>query len=128
MSVLSTPLTVLYKVKLQWHCVIVRAFIGFVDFSCCADFRYVFDYDQLLMFTNGEGIWAKLEVTGKWRRLHNEELYDLDSVPNVIRVIKPRRMRWAVHVARVEETRNACGVLVGKPEGMTPLGRPRCRW
>ena len=98
MSVLSTPLTVLYKVKLQWHCVIVRAFIGFVDFSCCADFRYVFDYDQLLMFTNGEGIWAKLEVTGKWRRLHNEELYDLDSVPNVIRVIKPRRMRWAVHL------------------------------
>ena len=65
------------------------------------------------------------EVTGEWRRLHNEKLNDLYSSPNIVRVIKSRRMRWAGHVARVSEER---GVFVGKPEGKKPLGRPRCRW
>jgi hypothetical protein len=67
-------------------------------------------------------------VTGEWRRLHNEELNDLYSTPNIIRVIKSRRMRWAGHVARMSEGRGAYRVLVGRPEGRRPLGRPRRRW
>jgi len=68
------------------------------------------------------------EVTGEWRRLHNEELNDLYSSPNTVRVIKSRRMRWAGHVARMGEERGVYRVLVGKPEGKRPLGRPRRRW
>jgi hypothetical protein len=68
------------------------------------------------------------EVTGEWRGLHNEELYDLYSSPNIVVVIKPRRIRWACHVARVGDRRGAYRVLVGKPEGKRPLGRPRHRW
>jgi hypothetical protein len=67
-------------------------------------------------------------VTGEWRRLHNEELYDLYSSPNIIQVIKSRRMRWAGYVARMGEGRGAYRVLVGRPEGRRPLGRPRRRW
>jgi len=62
------------------------------------------------------------------RRLHNEELNDLYSTPNIVRVIKPRRMRWAGHVARLGERRGVYTVLVGKPGGKRPLGRPRRRW
>jgi transcription termination factor 2 len=65
------------------------------------------------------------EVTGDWRKLHNEELHNLYSSPNIIRMIKSRRMRWAGHVARMGETRSANRILVGKPEGKRPLGRPR---
>ena len=68
------------------------------------------------------------EEMGKWRRLHNEELNDLYSSPNIVRVIKSRRMRWARHVARMGEERGVYRVLVGKPEGKRPLGRPRRRW
>ena len=68
------------------------------------------------------------EVTGEWRILHNEELNDLYSSPNIVRVIKQRRMRWAGHVARMGEERGVYRVLVGKPEGKRPLGRPRLRW
>jgi hypothetical protein len=68
------------------------------------------------------------EVTGEWRRLLNEELRDLYSSPSLIRIIKSRRMRWAGHVARMGEKRNAYRSLVGKPEGKRPLGRPRSRW
>jgi hypothetical protein len=64
--------------------------------------------------------------TRKWRKLHNEELHNLCSSPN--RMIKSRRMRWAGHVARIRETKNACMILVGKPERKRPLGRPRHRW
>jgi hypothetical protein len=68
------------------------------------------------------------EVTGEWRKLHNEELNDLYSLPNIVRVVKSRRMRWAGHVVRKGEDRGVHRVLVGKPEGKRPLGRPRCRW
>ena len=68
------------------------------------------------------------EVTGDWRRVHNEELNDLYCSPNTVRVIKSRRMRWAGHVARIGEERGVYRVLVGKPEGKRPLGRPRRRW
>jgi hypothetical protein len=68
------------------------------------------------------------EVTGEWRRLHNEELNDLYSSPNIIRVIKSRRMRWARHVARMGEGRGAYRVLVGRHEGRRPLGITRRRW
>jgi hypothetical protein len=67
-------------------------------------------------------------VTGEWRKLHNEKLNDLYSLPNIVRVIKSRRMRWAGHVARMDEERGVYMVLVGKPEGKKPLGRPRRRW
>jgi hypothetical protein len=68
------------------------------------------------------------EVTGGWRKLHNEELRDLYSSPSIIRMIKLRRMRWAGHVARMEERKNGYRLMVGKPEGKRPLGRPRRRW
>ena len=68
------------------------------------------------------------EVTGEWRRLHNEVLNDLYSSPNIVRVIKSRRMRWAGHVTRMGEERGVYRVLLGKPEGRRPLGRPRRRW
>jgi hypothetical protein len=66
-------------------------------------------------------------VTGGWRKLHNEELHNLYSSPSIIRIIKSRRMRWAGHVARMGEKRNAYRLLVGKPDGKIPLGRPRRR-
>jgi hypothetical protein len=65
------------------------------------------------------------EVTGEWRKLHNEELHILYSSPDIIRHIKSRRMRWAVHVARMGKERKLYKVLMGKPEGKRPLGRPR---
>jgi hypothetical protein len=67
-------------------------------------------------------------VTGGWRKLHNEELHDFYSSPNIIRIIKSRKMRWAGHVARMEEKRNVYRLLVGKPEGKRTLGRRRRRW
>jgi hypothetical protein len=68
------------------------------------------------------------EVTGEWRRLHNQELYDLYSSSNIIRVIKSRIMRCAGHVARMGEWRGTYRILVGRPEGRRPIGRPRRRW
>jgi hypothetical protein len=68
------------------------------------------------------------QVTGGWRKLHNEELQNLSSLSSIIRIIKSRRMRWVGHVARMGERRNVYRLLVGKPEGKRPLGRPRCRW
>jgi hypothetical protein len=65
------------------------------------------------------------EVTGEWRKLHNEELRDLYTSPSIIRIIK---MRWAGNVARMGKKRNAYRLLVGKPEGKRPQGRPRLRW
>ena len=68
------------------------------------------------------------EVTGEWKRLHNEELNDLYCSRNIMRVIKSRRMRWAGRVAHMGEERGAYRVLVGKQKGKRPLGRPRRKW
>jgi hypothetical protein len=70
----------------------------------------------------------RVEVTGEWKKLHNEELRALYSSPSMIRIMKARRIRWAGHVARIGEKRNAYRLLVGKPEGRRPLGRPKRRW
>jgi hypothetical protein len=67
-------------------------------------------------------------VMGGWRKLHNKELHDLCSSPSIIRIIKSRRIRWVGHVAQMGEKRNVYRLLVGKPEGKRPIGRPRCRW
>jgi len=68
------------------------------------------------------------EVTGEWRKLHNEELNDVYSSPNIPRVIKSIRMKWAGHMARMGERRGVYRVLVGKPQGKRPLGRLRRKW
>jgi len=79
-------------------------------------------------------VWRRIfgprsdEVTGEWRRLHNEELNNLYSSPNIVRVIKSRRMRWTGHVALMGEERGVYRVLIGTPEGRKPMGRPRRRW
>jgi hypothetical protein len=68
------------------------------------------------------------EMRGGWIKPHNEEFHNLHSSLNITRMIKSRRMRWAGHVARMGKKRNACRILVGKPEGKRPLGRQRRRW
>jgi hypothetical protein len=70
----------------------------------------------------------KREEDGSWRKLHNDELHNIYSPPNIVRVIKSRTMRWAGHVACMREGRGVYRVLVGRPEGKRPLGRPRRRW
>ena len=69
-----------------------------------------------------------MEKTGEWRRLHNEELHSLYLSANTVRVIKSRRLRWAGHVARMDETRSTFKILTGAPAEKRPLGRPRRRW
>jgi hypothetical protein len=70
----------------------------------------------------------KREKDGSWRKLHNDELHSLYSSPNIVTVIKPRRMRWAGHVARMGEGRGVYRGLVGRPKEKRPLERPRFRW
>ena len=84
------------------------------------------------MFENS--VWRRVfgpkrdEVTGEWRKLHSGELSVLYSLPNIVQVVKSRRMRWAGHVARMGQGRGMYMVLVGRPEGKRPLGIPRRRW
>ena len=86
-------------------------------------------YTKITLYCNLHHIMPKRDgVTGEWRKLHNEELNDLYSSPNIVRVVKSRRMRWVGHVPCMEEERGVHKVLVGKPEGTRPLGRPRRRW
>ena len=73
-------------------------------------------------------IWAQMYENGEWRRLHNEGRHRLYRSPNIVTVINSRRLRWAGHVARMEEGRNAFKVVVGKPIGKRPSRRPRLRW
>jgi hypothetical protein len=67
-------------------------------------------------------------VTGSWRKLYNGELHNLYSLPNIFRMMKSRNMRWSGHVAQMGAKRNAYRILIAKPEGKKPLGRPRRRW
>jgi hypothetical protein len=86
---------------------------------------------RLRIFENGELkriFGPKREEDGSWRKLHNDELHSLYSSLNIFRVIKSRTLRWEGHVARMGEGRGIYGVLVGRPEGKRPLGRPRRRW
>jgi hypothetical protein len=75
-----------------------------------------------------EDIRPKREEDRSWRKLHNDELHNLHSSPNIVRVIKSRRMRWTGHAARMGEGRGVYSVFVGRPEVKRPLGRPRIRW
>jgi hypothetical protein len=115
------------------HCIIIcglyRVYNLFARISETARFSEKKCEHKLLLF-NVHGLFGpkRDEVTGEWRKLHNEELNNLYSSPNTVRVIKSRRMRWAGHVARVGEGRGVYRVMVGKPEGRRPLGRPRRRW
>jgi hypothetical protein len=67
-------------------------------------------------------------MTGGWRKLHKEELHNFYFSPRIIRIIKSRRMKWAGHVARMGQKRDVYRLLIGKPEGKRPLGRPKRRW
>ena len=71
---------------------------------------------------------SKRDMNGEWRRLHNEELHSLYRSHNIIREIKSRRLKWAWHIARMEEARSAFRILTGTPTGKRLLARPRCRW
>jgi hypothetical protein len=87
--------------------------------------------DRLRVFENRvlrKIFGTKREEDASWRKLHNEELHSLYSSPNIVRVIKSRRMRWAGQVARMGERRGVYMFLVGRPEGKRPLGRTRRRW
>ena len=75
-----------------------------------------------------ENIWVKMYEIGKWRKLYNEELHSLYRSPNIVRVIKSRRLIWAGHVTRIEKGRSVFKILTGIPAGNIPLGRPRRRW
>jgi hypothetical protein len=68
------------------------------------------------------------EVTGEWRKLHNEELHHLYSSPNIVWLMKSRRMRWVGHIAHMGKRGDVYRFLLGKPEGKRPVGRPRRRW
>ena len=86
---------------------------------------------RLRVFKNrilGRIFGPKRHENGDWRKLHNEELHSLCRSPNLVRMIKSRRLRWAGHVARMEEGRSAYKILTNKPTGKRPLGRPRRRW
>jgi hypothetical protein len=94
------------------------------DIKGATQTRYIF-LSRVLRRIFGQKIG---EMEGCWRKLHNEELHNLYSSPSIIRMIKSRRMRWAWHVALMGAKRNAYSILVLKPEGKRPIGRPRRRW
>jgi hypothetical protein len=86
---------------------------------------------RLRVFKNREPrkmFGPKREEDGAWRKLHDDEIHRLHSSPNIVRVIKSRRIKWAGHVTRMGEGRGVYRVLVGRPDGKRPLGRPRRRW
>ena len=94
----------------------------------CTDYFTCYNFTVYTNLINCCFILPKRDENGEWRRLHNEELHSLYRSPNIVTVIKSRRLRWAGHVARMEEGRSALKILTGKPTGRRPLGRPRRRW
>jgi hypothetical protein len=122
---------VLFEVRTEFLDVIWTGFVfkglnrGFISLNSVNQLVLRVFENRVLRRTFGP---KRDEVTGEWRKLHNEELHNLYSSPDIIRQVKSRRMRWAGHVARMEEERKVYKVLVGKPEGKRPLGRPRRRW
>jgi hypothetical protein len=117
------------QVLLNWNLYSRRGYV--VLYGCETWSLTLRDEQRLRVFENRvlRRIFGpkKDEATAEWRRLHNEELNDLHSSPNIIRVIKSRRMRWAGHVARMGKKRDSYRILVGRPEGRRPFGRPRRR-
>ncbi|KAJ4429870.1 hypothetical protein ANN_22074 [Periplaneta americana] len=137
MKLLSTPHPTLYSVKLNTLKKIVNNFnmmpvVEVVLYGCETWTLTLREEQRLRIFENK--VLRKIfeanrdEITGEWRKLHNAELHALYSSPDIIRNIKSRRLRWAGHVASMGESRNAYRMLVGRPEGKRPLGRPRRRW
>jgi hypothetical protein len=91
--------------------------------------RWVVSFTPRPLYPQGKSPFGpKRAEDESWEKLHNDELHSLYSSPNVVRVIKSRRMRWAGHVARMGKGRDVCRILVQRPEGKIPLWRPRCRW
>jgi hypothetical protein len=112
---------------------IYRTIISFVVLNGCETWSLTLKEERRLRVFENRVLRREFEpkrdeVTGEWRKLHNEELNDLYSLPNIVWVVKSRRMRWAGHVAHMGEDRGVYRVLVGKPEGKRPIGRPRRRW
>jgi hypothetical protein len=119
----------LYSVKVKIYKTII---LPFVLYGCETWSLTLREEHRLRVFENRilRRIFGpkRVDVTGEWRKLHNEELHNLYLSPDIIRQVKSRRMRWTGHVARMGEERKVYKVLAGKPEGRRPLGRPRRRW
>jgi hypothetical protein len=112
---------------------IYRTVILCVVLYGCETWLHTLREEQRLRVSENRAVmgvsWAKRDgVTGEWIKLHNEELSDLYCLPNIVRVIKSRRMRLIGHVARMVERRGVYRVLIGKPEGGSPFKKPRHRW
>ena len=101
-------------------------------FYVCGAWSLTLREERWLKVFENKILWGiygpKREVNGEWRRLHNEELHSLHRSPNIVCVIRSIRLRWAGHVARIEEGRSAFKILTGNPRGKRRLGAPRCRW
>ena len=121
---LKTKHSEILKLLIYYNTTVIELLLSFVPMHTHTHVRiYIYIYIYIRIFGP-----RRDEVTGEWRRLHNEELNDLYSSPSIVRVIKSRRMRWAGHVARTGEEMEVYRVFVGKPEGKRPLRRPSRRW
>jgi hypothetical protein len=108
----------------------IKTYGNVILLAVLCGYRGVREKHRLRFFGNSvlRKLRPKREEDGSWIKLHNVELHSLYSSPNIVRVLKSRRMRWAGHVARMGEERGIYGILVGRPEGKRPLGRPKRRW
>jgi hypothetical protein len=128
----DSTLSLWFSFLLCWHIKIYKTIIlPVIVYECEALSLTLREEHRLRVFEN-RVLWRifvpkRDEVTGR-RKLHNEELHGLYSSPSIVRVIKARRMRWVMHVVRMGEVRDAYSILVGRPEGRRPLGKPRHRW
>jgi hypothetical protein len=124
-NLLSSRLISKYlKIKIYKIVILLVVLFGFESLALRVEHRLRVFENRVLRRIFG----PKREEDGSWRKLHNDELHNLYFSPNIVRVIKSRRMRWAGHVSRIGEGRGVYRVLVGRPEGKRPLERPRRRW